>query len=57
MFFGVLEPVTHMLSPPLGVAGDSEEAARLGISAATFHWGLSAWAVYAVVGLALAYFS
>ncbi|MCV6612471.1 MAG: BCCT family transporter [Amphritea sp.] len=57
MFFGVLEPVTHMLNPPLGVAGDSEEAARLGISAATFHWGLSAWAVYAVVGLALAYFS
>ena len=57
MFFGVLEPVTHMLNPPLGVAAGSEEAARLGIAAATFHWGMSAWSVYAVVGLALAYFS
>lgn len=57
MFFGVLEPVSHMLSPPLGVVAESEEAARLGIAAAAFHWGLSAWAVYAVVGLSLAYFS
>ncbi|MCV6588453.1 MAG: BCCT family transporter [Marinobacterium sp.] len=57
MFFGVLEPVTHMLNPPLGVEAGTEEAARLGIAAATFHWGMSAWAVYAVVGLALAYFS
>ncbi|MDI3324770.1 BCCT family transporter [Pontibacterium granulatum] len=57
MFFGVLEPVTHMLNPPLGISPDAPEAARLGIAAATFHWGMSAWAVYAVVGLALAYFS
>jgi len=57
MFFGVLEPVTHMLSPPLGVSPDSPEAARLGLAAATFHWGVTAWSVYAVVGLALAYFS
>lgn len=57
MFFGVLEPVNHMLSPPLGIPPESAEAARLGIAASAFHWGMSAWAVYAVVGLALAYFS
>lgn len=57
MFFGVLEPVNHMLNPPLGITPDTLEAARVGIAASGFHWGMSAWAVYAVVGLSLAYFS
>jgi len=57
MFFGVLEPVTHTLNPPLGIdPGDVEQAAAAGMSAAILHWGLHAWAVYAVVGLALAFF-
>jgi len=57
MFFGVLEPVTHTLNPPLGIdPEDIETAAAAGMSAAIFHWGLHAWAVYAVVGLALAFF-
>ena len=57
MFFGVLEPVTHTLNPPLGIDPDNvEQAAAAGMSAAILHWGLHAWAVYAVVGLALAFF-
>lgn len=57
MFYGVLEPVTHTLHPPLGVdPGDTREAAAAGMSAAIMHWGLHAWGVYAVVGLALAFF-
>ena len=57
MFFGVLEPVTHTLNPPLGIdPADIETAAAAGMSAAILHWGLHAWAVYAVVGLALAFF-
>ncbi len=57
MFYGVLEPMTHSLNPPLGIApGDSEAAAGLGVAATVFHWGLHAWAIYAVVGLALAIF-
>ena len=57
MFFGVLEPVTHTLNPPLGIdPGNVEQAAAAGMSAAILHWGLHAWAVYAVVGLALAFF-
>lgn len=57
MFFGVLEPVNHMLSPPLGVSADDIEAARaMGMAATIFHWGLHPWAIYAVVGLALAFF-
>ena len=57
MFFGVLEPVTHTLSPPLGVdPADTETARAAGMSAAILHWGLHAWAIYAVAGLSLAFF-
>ena len=55
LFFGVLEPVQHFMSPPLGVEAKSD--APLGIAATTFHWGIHGWAVYGVVGLALAFFA
>jgi BCCT family betaine/carnitine transporter len=57
MFFGVLEPVTHTLNPPIGIdPADTEAARSIGMAAAINHWGLHAWAIYAVVGLSLAYF-
>ena len=57
MFFGVLEPVTHTLNPPIGIDPSDTAAARaVGMSAAINHWGLHAWAIYAVVGLSLAFF-
>ena len=57
MFFGVLEPVTHTINTPLGIdSSDTETARAAGMSAAIFHWGLHAWAIYSVVGLSLAFF-
>ena len=57
MFFGVLEPVTHALTPPLGIdPADTDAARAAGMSAAILHWGLHAWAIYAVAGLSLAFF-
>ena len=57
MFFGVLEPVTHTLNPPIGIdPADTETARAVGMAAAINHWGLHAWAIYAVVGLSLAFF-
>ncbi len=57
MFFGVHEPVTHTLSPPLGIdPADTGAARAIGMSAAIMHWGLHAWAIYAVAGLSLAFF-
>ncbi|HEX7030197.1 MAG TPA: BCCT family transporter [Gammaproteobacteria bacterium] len=56
MFYGVAEPILHYANPPTGPGG-TLEAARAAMQFAFFHWGLHAWAVYAVVGLALAYFS
>ncbi|HEY5789705.1 MAG TPA: BCCT family transporter [Gammaproteobacteria bacterium] len=58
MFFGVLEPVYHFQNPPLGVdAADLEAARAMGMAATIFHWGLHPWAIYAVVALALAFFT
>ncbi len=40
-----------------GAEGNAAEAARLGMAATIFHWGLHPWAIYAVVALSLAIFS
>src|SRR5690554_825453 len=55
MFFGVAEPVMHYLSPPFGEGGTAV-AAREAMKISFFHWGLHAWAIYAIVALILAYF-
>ncbi len=57
MFYGVYEPVTHMADPPPFVDAQpgSSEAARHAMAYTFFHWGLHPWAMYGVVGLALAY--
>ena len=73
MFFGVSEPMSHFASslggislengvrtdwsPLQAAAGDPEAARNLAMAATIFHWGLHPWAIYAVVGLALAFFS
>ena len=56
MFFAVAEPLTHYLTAPMA---DSEtvEAAEQAMVLTFFHWGIHAWAIYAVVGLSLAYFA
>lgn len=54
LFFGVSEPIQHFIQPPEG-PGSTVEAAKGAMDLAFLHWGLHAWAVYAVVGLSLAY--
>jgi len=58
VFWAVSEPVTHYVDPPLGLAKpETADAASLALQTVFFHWGLHPWAIYAVVGLAVAYFS
>ncbi|WP_417584021.1 BCCT family transporter [Pelagibacterium sp.] len=55
MYYGVGEPVSHYASPP-EADPYTIEAVREAMTSTFFHWGVHAWAIYAVVGLALAYF-
>jgi len=56
MFFAVAEPMWHLLYPPHAEPG-STGAVRDAMGVTFLHWGLHAWAVYAIVGLALAFFA
>lgn len=55
VFWGVAEPISHMMAPP-GLTPGSEEAVAFAIRASFKHWGFHAWANYAIIGLALGYF-
>lgn len=58
LFFGVAEPVTHWTAPPHGLATpETEEAALVALRYTYFHWGFNGWAMYAVMGGAMAYFA
>ncbi len=55
MYFGVGEPMSHFVSPPQATPL-TQVAAREAMVTTFFHWGFHAWAIYAIVGLVLAYF-
>ncbi|WP_157537363.1 BCCT family transporter [Nocardioides sp. Root190] len=55
MFYGVSEPLSHFVSAPPGTGGDADTAAQTAMATTMFHWTLHPWAIYAVVGLAIAY--
>ena len=66
MFFSVAEPMWHfgsdasdfMVVPPtFGAEGGTAGAATASLAQTFFHWGFHPWAIYAVVGLGLAFFS
>jgi choline/glycine/proline betaine transport protein len=56
MFFSVSEPITQYLAPPSG-DGETLEAARQAMVWTLFHYGITGWALYALMGLALGYFA
>lgn len=56
MFYGVSEPLAHYENPPPGTHPvDSAERMQTSMATTLFHWTLHPWAIYAVVGLAIAY--
>jgi len=58
LFYGIAEPVSHWSAPPHGNAEPrTEEAALVALRYTYFHWGFNGWAMYAVMGGAMAYFS
>ncbi|MBK5244497.1 MAG: BCCT family transporter [Eubacteriaceae bacterium] len=60
IFWSVAEPISHLNSPmPMfgGLVPGSPEAAQAAMAVAFFHWGIHPWAIYAIVGLSLAFFA
>lgn len=56
MFFGVAEPISFFTEPPpSSAAAGTTDAMQVAMATSLFHWTLHPWAIYAVVGLAIAY--
>ncbi|MBH0113428.1 BCCT family transporter [Novosphingobium sp. YJ-S2-02] len=63
LFYGVAEPVMHFSNPPISSFSDPGATLPQGLARNAqhamgltyLHWGLHAWGIYAVIGLALAY--
>lgn len=59
MFWGVSEPLAYASGwyfSPLGTVPGSDEARHVAMAATLYHWTLHPWAIYAIVGLSLAFF-
>lgn len=56
MFFSVVEPVTQYIAPPTG-QGETVEAAREATVWTLFHYGITGWGMYALMGMALGFFA
>jgi choline/glycine/proline betaine transport protein len=61
LFWSIAEPIYHFQANPFlamrGEQPNTEAAAQTAIDIAVFHWGLHAWAIYALTGLCLGYFA
>ncbi|GAA1643528.1 BCCT family transporter [Microbacterium flavum] len=55
VFYGVSEPLSHFISPRPGVSGTDAQLAQSALVQTYLHWGVQAWAIYVVIGVALAY--
>ena len=59
MFWSVAEPIYHYQSPApfFGGEGNTPQAADAAMVTTFYHWGLHPWGIYALVALALAFFT
>lgn len=58
LFFGIAEPISHFSAPPHQLAKpESADAGKIALMWTYLHWGFNGWAIYALLGGALAYFS
>lgn len=55
MFWSIVEPLYYFTWPPFGLEAESTAAAEYAVSYGLFHWGISAWALYALPAVVMAY--
>lgn len=56
MFYGVAEPISTMDANPMGMESQTARA-EVALNFPLYHYGLHAWGVFGLAGLALAYFA
>ncbi|MBT8241812.1 MAG: BCCT family transporter [Acidimicrobiia bacterium] len=59
LFWSVAEPIYHFQSPPpfFNAEAETSQAAEAAMVTTFFHWGFHPWGIYALVSLALAFFT
>lgn len=57
VFYGVASPVSHYMKTPPTADPGTREALEDSLRITFFHYGIHAWAIYAVIALVLAYFT
>jgi BCCT family betaine/carnitine transporter len=55
MFWSIMEPIYYYIGPPFGIEPESNEAAEWAVTYGLFHWGISAWSLYALPTVTIAY--
>ncbi len=55
MYWGTIEWAYYYTGPPFGIEPESTQAAEWAAMYGMFHWGFTAWAVYCIPTLPLAY--
>ncbi|WP_069201935.1 BCCT family transporter [Bhargavaea cecembensis] len=55
MYWSMAEPLFYFTGPPFGIEPGSQEAAEWAVTYGLFHWGISAWSLYAFPTVVIAY--
>ncbi len=55
IFWGVAEPLYHYMQTPYLAKGGTPEAIPVALQITLMHYGISGWAIYTVIGLAIAF--
>lgn len=55
VYWGVAEPLRHLAEPKPGFDGSDADAGQQAMIQTFLHWGIHPWAIYVVIGLAIAY--
>lgn len=55
MYWSMIEPIYYYMGPPFGVDPESQSAAEWALPYGLFHWGISAWSLYAFPTVVIAY--
>ncbi|MCP4163401.1 MAG: BCCT family transporter [Deltaproteobacteria bacterium] len=55
VYWAFIEWAYYIGTPGLGIAAKSQQAYEMALPYNMFHWGFSAWALYALVGLPMCY--